>query len=769
MIKINNLLKIFNKNKSNEVRAINDVSVEFPEKGLVAIYGASGSGKTTLMNALGGLDKFDGGEIIMDGNVYKKSVDDKYRIENIGYIFQNYLLDERLDVYQNVAQGLRTVGVKDEETIFDRVMTALDNVGMRDYFKRNITTLSGGQQQRVAIARAMVKGAKIILADEPTGNLDEINTRIVMDLLKAMSGNCLVIVVTHEGDLIDKYADSVIEIKDGKVENLSEGANISQETSDKTRIFLGDKKKSQLKTQGVNIVYYGEAADVNLILVNENGKIYLKTDDSSVKFVDDKSEVKFVDKTEKEFYEEQRVKTYGAIKFLGNVETGKTGAVFSFRKSFAEGLKSVFSKKKRMMLFTVSVFLFMIGVIFLTGVLGANIHRYETFGDEISPNVVTVRIDDAENKKAIDKIIAEKGFDVRYESVLDMFTMLSMNISGFETISSNISKSVGFACMDIAEVYDMKWLYGTEEDLDAYNKVVISKGLADKLLAAWLNSSQINGKGYELLYNSYALFGSQQVKIVGVVRGDDCFLYVNDLLCCSTAFDYIPDTYFNVEAKDNEVLVPTGYKFSDTKTIYGKEFTVKESDKVTDYTINEKELRAIADRFDTNEELHIVTDDVKELSEVLMANGFAGRVYTRYIVYEMELDMIKSNIKVWLIIDAILIGIMLLATFFMFYASMSTKTKEIGLYRAIGVSTGNIVFKFFVESLAMVLLCVISVYVLIGIPIISLSDGTGMYFPLWLYFASMFGIGACMLLISFIPMLRFLRKTPVQILAKYDA
>ena len=168
MIKINNLLKIFNKNKSNEVRAIND------EKGLVAIYGASGSGKTTLMNALGGLDKFDGGEIIMDGNVYKKSVDDEYRIENIGYVFQNYLLDEKLNVYQNVAQGLRTIGIKDEEVIFKRVMVALDNVGMRDYFKRNITTLSGGQQQRVAIARAMVKGAKIILADEPTGNLDEI-------------------------------------------------------------------------------------------------------------------------------------------------------------------------------------------------------------------------------------------------------------------------------------------------------------------------------------------------------------------------------------------------------------------------------------------------------------------------------------------------------------------------------------------------------------------------------------------------------------------
>ena len=295
MIKVNNLLKIFNKNKSNEVRAVNDVSVEFPEKGLVAIYGASGSGKTTFMNALGGLDKFDGGEIIMNGNVYKSSVDDKYRIENIGYIFQNYLLDERLDVYQNVAQGLRTVGVRDEEVIFDRVMTALDNVGMRDYYKRNVTTLSGGQQQRVAIARAMVKGARIILADEPTGNLDELNTRTVMELLKALSTNCLVIVVTHEGDLIEKYADSVIEIKDGRIENLSEGGKISHGASDKTRVFLGDKKKNRLTVDNVNIDYYGEALPVNIVLVNEGGKIYLKTTDENVRLIDEKSEIKFED------------------------------------------------------------------------------------------------------------------------------------------------------------------------------------------------------------------------------------------------------------------------------------------------------------------------------------------------------------------------------------------------------------------------------------------------------------------------------------------
>lgn len=769
MIEVKNLLKVFNKNKSNEVRAINDVSVEFPEKGLVAIYGASGSGKTTLMNALGGLDKFDGGEIIMNGNVYTKAVDDKYRIENIGYIFQNYLLDERLDVYQNVAQGLRTIGIKDEEVIFNRVMTALDNVGMRDYYKRSVTALSGGQQQRVAIARAMVKGAKIILADEPTGNLDEINTRTVMELLKALSTNCLVIVVTHEGDLIDKYADSVIEIKDGKIENLSEGGKVSHDTADKTRIFLGGKKKSNFSAQGVNIEYYGASAPVNLILVNENGKIYLKAGGENVRFVDDKSEIQLINSTEKEFFEQQRIKTYGAMNFLSNVQAGKAGRVFSLKKAFSEGLKSLFNKKKRFTLFTVSVFVFMIAIVIFMGVLGSHIYTYENVGTDFNKYLLRTQIHGAEEKKAIDEFVEKNGYDVEYEYVSNYSSRMSVQISGFEIFEPVNWSFMNYAFNDISETENMKWIYGSSEDVDTYDKIVISSGLADSVLSTWMRYVDVSGGGYYLLSNAdVAMDYTRKVQIVGVVEEEERYVYISDLLWQDIIFGYRLDSYYGVEAEDNEVIVPLESSYEDTTSIFGKEFKVTKSDKVESATLNANEMRALVDRFDYYRELHIITSDVDKLADDLTESGLVSEVRTRKTMYGNEFDDAQASINRTLIIDAILISIMLIAAFFMFYASLASKAKEIGLYRAIGVSSGNILFKFFIESLALILVCVVSVYLVIGLPVLIFSDGSAMYFPLWLYFASMLGIIVCMSAVSVLPIISFIRKTPVEILSKYD-
>ena len=771
MIKVNNLLKIFNKNKANEVRAVNNVSVEFPEKGLVAIYGASGSGKTTFMNALGGLDKFDGGEIIMNGNVYKSSVDDKYRIENIGYIFQNYLLDERLDVYQNVAQGLRTVGVKDEEVIFDRVMTALDNVGMRDYYKRNVTTLSGGQQQRVAIARAMVKGARIILADEPTGNLDELNTRTVMELLKALSTNCLVIVVTHEGDLIEKYADSVIQIKDGRIENLSEGGKISHGTSDKTRVFLGDKKKNTLTVDNVNIDYYGEALPVNLMLVNEGGKIYLKTTDKNVRLIDEKSEIKFEDKTEKEFLEEQRVKAHGAMNFLSNVQTGKTGKVFSFKSAFVSGVKSIFNKKKRFTLFTVSVFVFMIAIVIFVGVLGSKIFKYDNIGSDFNENLIRVAVNEKKKKKEVDNIIAQKGYDVEYAYVTNFSSRMEVGIAGFETLETIYWSFLDYTFNDIEKVKNMKWIYGTPDDLTAYDRIVISKGLADDILSSWLHEAKVNGVGYEILYNATVKMDrTKTVKIVGVVDEDESYAYMEDLLWIDVIFGYSPDSYFGEEAKDGEVLLSPGWNYEDGRVvdIFGKKFVVRNSDKVIGWVINENEMRALEDRFENYREYCILTPDANKLADTLIETGMFSNIKTKNIMYKQAMDEVKEEIIKFVIVVAILIAIMLVSAALMFYSALSGKAKEIGLYRAIGVSTKNIVYKFFVESLALILICVVSVFVVIGLPVLIFSDGTLLYFPLWLFFTAIAGIAGCMMIVSLLPILSFTRKTPVEILSKYD-
>lgn len=186
MIAIKNVNKYFNKRKSNEIHVINNTSLEFPANGLVCLLGASGSGKTTLLNVVGGLDKIDNGEIIFkDYSIkkYKSSQWDFIRNRHFGYIFQNYILLPDLTVYQNLELVLKILNL-DKDEIDQRIEYALDAVGMLKFKKRKPTQLSGGQQQRIAIARALVKSPDVVIADEPTGNLDERNTTQIMSIIK---------------------------------------------------------------------------------------------------------------------------------------------------------------------------------------------------------------------------------------------------------------------------------------------------------------------------------------------------------------------------------------------------------------------------------------------------------------------------------------------------------------------------------------------------------------------------------------------------------
>ena len=219
MISLKNVNKYFNRHTKNEIHIINDTSLEFENKGIVAILGESGSGKTTLLNAIGGLDKVNSGEIYINGekitnrSTYKV---DKIRNLNIGYIFQDYKLLDNLTVYENVEIALKMIGIKDKEEIKKRVNYVLECVKMYRYRNRPAKMLSGGERQRVAIARAIVKNPNIVIADEPTGNLDSKNSIEIMDIIKAISKERLVVIVTHETELAKSYASRIIEIQDRK-------------------------------------------------------------------------------------------------------------------------------------------------------------------------------------------------------------------------------------------------------------------------------------------------------------------------------------------------------------------------------------------------------------------------------------------------------------------------------------------------------------------------------------------------------------------------
>ena len=220
MIFANNLRKNY-----GTLEVINDTTLKLPKKGMIAFLGESGSGKTTLVNVLGGLDSYKSGSISYDDTKFLKYQMDKvdtYRRNHFGYIFQNYNILEDKTVSENLLLALQIIGIYDEKECEKRIKNALEAVGLYKFRKKLAGALSGGQMQRVSIARALVKHNDVIIADEPTGNLDSESTRQIIRILKKLSINSLIILVTHDISLANTYADYIYHIKDGKISDYKE-------------------------------------------------------------------------------------------------------------------------------------------------------------------------------------------------------------------------------------------------------------------------------------------------------------------------------------------------------------------------------------------------------------------------------------------------------------------------------------------------------------------------------------------------------------------
>lgn len=231
MLKIENVSKYYKYGK-NKKMILEDINIDFKDKGMVFILGMSGSGKSTLLNIIAGNLKSDSGRVLYEGNDISKYNDrwlDNYRNQVVGYIYQDYNLIEYMNVYDNVRIG-------QSNSNLEYVNILLKQLDIYD--KRNIIVdkLSGGEKQRVAIARALVNDPKILLCDEPTGALDTENSLLVMDILKKVSKNRLVIVVSHDKDLANKYNDRIININDGCIDSDEEIDNDnSLEVIDKSK------------------------------------------------------------------------------------------------------------------------------------------------------------------------------------------------------------------------------------------------------------------------------------------------------------------------------------------------------------------------------------------------------------------------------------------------------------------------------------------------------------------------------------------------------
>ncbi len=539
MIKLNSVHKFFNKGRQNEIHVINDVTLELPERGMVAVFGKSGCGKTTLLNVIGGLDGFRSGAVTVEGQDIRHNTDD-IRNRYIGYIFQNYNLNRDESCFDNVADALRLCGMTDKAEIEERVMAALANVGMEKYSRRPPDTLSGGQQQRIAIARAIVKNPRIILADEPTGNLDEANTVLVMDLLKQISREHLVVLVTHEANLVDHYCDTVIELSDGSVAEIRQNSGANGYTArDKNDIFLGELPKTELCDAHAAVTYYGAAPDspLQLRVVNNGGKLYLEVNSPDVQILDAFSEVKLREGV----YEEQRRAAEQAEQLdmsrLPPIIGGRQGRLFSFASSIKSGYAANFRRRKMSKRVLRSCMgLFAAVIVFMSALFGTSIANLIKAREAYNPNVFYVFTDtEGKASQALTVGLADPESGIDYLSLIYNIpsgdAKLKFYSGYFETFSTEVyDESFEANAVVLGEdlIGDAALVAGKKDALGD-TEMVITTQVADMLL----ESSSL---GYISEYDdllglvcSRLQIDNKTVNIAGVVRRNEPAVYLSQM------------------------------------------------------------------------------------------------------------------------------------------------------------------------------------------------------------------------------------------------
>jgi putative ABC transport system permease protein len=341
MLEVRNLKKVYKVKNSDPVYALNDVSVKFPEKGLIFILGKSGSGKSTLLNVMGGLDKADSGEIIINGKSSKEfsgSEMDSYRNTYLGFIFQEYNILSDFTIKENIALALQ---LQHKPVTDEAINNILKEVDLEGFGKRKPNELSGGQKQRVAIARALVKEPKIIFGDEPTGALDSNTGKQVFETLKKLSKDKLVVIVSHDRDFAEHFGDRVIELRDGKIISDISKTTCEVESPSEGLSIMGDniiriEKDHELTVKDLKII--------NEKLASRSSEIYITADEHINDAVCEAGRI------DKEGNRERFVDTDQSSIKVGDEKFALIKSHFSMKHAFRMGAKSLKVKPGRLVL-----------------------------------------------------------------------------------------------------------------------------------------------------------------------------------------------------------------------------------------------------------------------------------------------------------------------------------------------------------------------------------------------------------------------------------
>lgn len=809
MIRLNNVNKYFNKGKKNQIHVISDTTLELGNKGLVALLGPSGSGKTTMLNAIGGLDKVNQGEIFVDDvkiTGKRASKVDEIRNLNIGYIFQDYKLVDSMTVYENVAMVLRMIGIKDEAEIKKRIDYILETLGIYRYRNRMADMLSGGERQRVGIARAIAKNPKIIIADEPTGNLDSANTIEIMNIIKAISRDRLVVLVTHEVELARFYASRIVELKDGKVtadyENQTED-NLDYRIDNK--FYLKDfEKHEKADGQSFNINFYGtKDACVDMDIVIKNGNIYIKSrDDKRIEVVDSGSAIEFVDdhykEIDKSLYEEYN---FDFDKVIDHEINEKYSSIIGFMPSLARG----FRKIARYPLMKKLLFIgFLLAGIFITYSLSsiyASLDVQDKDFIQSNKEYLTVEIPKVEVAKYLEY---EKDDSVKYMFPSSSKINMKFNMN-FYYQSSYASSTVSGDLTDIGSISEEDLILGRMPENEY--EIVVDK-LALKRMFDQGRATQVGIRSMEqMIGQKLSLDSMKDFTVVGITDKVQPLVYAQPSL--------FTDMIYNSSSSDEQIYgdaAPPAQKNIYNYETYSGEYELKKGrlpendyetivpssksyemplNKEIDLKVNGHKLKVVGYyESPDNTEVFLVNKNTIKYSIIAESSGFTiapenkeeamaamqAKNLNVKSAYDSEKQAYTDNrsdsTRSTIILGLVMLAISLIEILLMTRSSFLSRIKEIGIYRAIGVKKTDIYKMFLGEIFA-----ITTVSSLIGIGIMSYI----LYHLCQIEFIStMFALNPVVVgcavaivyvfnsIVGLIPVFGTMRKTPAAILARHD-
>jgi ABC-type lipoprotein export system ATPase subunit len=808
MIKLNNLEKYFNRKKANEIHVINNIDLTLPDKGLVVLLGPSGSGKTTLLNVLGGLDKVQSGSIEFDEQVisgYSSGTWDRIRNKEVGYIFQNYNLLTNLTVYDNIALTLNMVNIYDKEEIDKRIDYILDAMGMINYRKRRAAQLSGGQQQRVAIARALAKNPKVIIADEPTGNLDSKNTQDIMNIIKKISLNKLVVLVTHEENIANFYGDRIIRLQDGEIVSDTENrSNGSLDVKHETDIFLGDLREvGTLDNANAKIKMYSDEDvidDLDIRLIVKNKTIYLDVKSKEyrkMQLLETDSEINILPGK----YEKLQKTDLSDTDFnLESVITEKDDdlvrhSVITFKDSLKLAVSRLRGASRLGKLF---YFGFAMGAVLIAVAVGmlSGIYNFDSTKFLQGPKEAVIFDKDLRTYDEIVALSDHESIDY-YQFAGELSLQVDMP-SLFQIYDNR--QNINSIAIHEEFLDETKLIEG--HGIEAINEFVMDNDYADSVLSSGSFSylgitSYADLMKLDFILTTSGAEGDYQmvVKLVGIVEDESEVMYASEELINMSTFNTgLYEMYDDLAIEDGrdiendgEVLINEAYLISSDQTfaeleilfLQDKEYEIigsfSSDTSMPRYIVKTEDIEEayFLKRFATrNADITFISNDIDATIDYLKAEGVTAESSYASQLKEYSSSRLAESVAT-LVFTFVVLGASAISYFFILRSSLLSRIYEVSVYRALGVSKGDISKMFLTEILLITMLTsvigyAVATYFLYRFQLL-VEDFTDV-----IYISPISIVGGLVIIFlvniiaGLIPVTNLLRKTPAEILSKYD-